>query len=155
MELSDALCLPKTTQNVTPKRIARLEKQNHFLTLLFQGHITFTQAAQQIGISRRQAYRWFQQWKLNEGNEIDREWWQLYNRLLDESPEKAFEGLTRLKYRMTTEKTEQKINITEKKIDVSIIANYSRAIENATKRDLEALRAEQQMDTAESQNTST
>jgi len=122
---------PEQTQNVTPKRIARLEKQNKFLTLLFQGHITFTEAAREIGISRRQAYRWFQKWKLNEGLEIDREWWQLFNQLLDESPEKAFEGLTRLKYRMTPDRIQLEEKITD--IKVVIVEHTASTVQSASK----------------------
>jgi len=145
----------ETSQNVTPKRIARLQKQNQFLTLLFQGHITFTEAAREIGISRRQAYRWFQKWKLNEGLEIDREWWQLFNQLLDESPEKAFEGLTRLKYRMTPDKLEVKQEVKVEETHVTIIADYTEAIRDAANRDIQSLRAKQQVDTPEPQATPT
>ena len=113
MELAELLFLkPKPLQTMTPKRTERIHRQNQFLTLLFKGHITFTEAARQVGISRNQAYHWFAKWKQQEGYEIDREWWQLYNRLLDESPEKAFEGLTRLKYRMTPQRIEEDITST-------------------------------------------
>jgi transposase-like protein len=114
-ELPQLLGLKKP-QNVTPKRIARQQKQAEFLKLLFQGHITFAEAARQIGIGRRQAYRWFAKWKEDEGLEIDREWWQLYLRMLDESPEKALECLTRLKYRMTPDKIQFEGKLTQIKV---------------------------------------
>ncbi len=77
MELAEALFLkpPKQAQIGTPKSIARQHRQDELIKTLFQGHITFAEAARQLSIPRRTAYRYFQKWKEREGIEIDREWW--------------------------------------------------------------------------------
>ena len=156
MELAELLFLkPKSALIGTPKSIARQHKQDELIKILFMGHITFTEAARQLSIPRRTAYRYFQKWKEQEGLEIDREWWQLYSKLYNKNEEKAFEGLTRLKYRMTPDKIEVKETIKIEEKHVSIIADYTTAINRALDQSLQSLRAKQQLDTTESQATTT
>ena len=147
---------PKPIQNVTPKRKTTQQLTDQLLTLLFKGHITFTEAANQIGITRQRAYRLWNRWKqTEEAQQIDNEWWNLYLTVKDQNPEKALECLTRLKYRLTTEKVEVKENVKVEEKHVTIIADYTNAISAAVNRDIQSLRAKQQMDTPESQTPPT
>lgn len=146
----------KDAQTCTPKRIARQKRQDEFIqALLTQKATSFEQICTQFNISRRTGYYWFERWKQREGFYVDVTWWQLVEEVRKRSPEKALEALTRLKYRMTTEKREEKISITEKKIDVTILARYQSAIEQASDRNLQSVRAKQQVDTPDSQTAAT
>jgi hypothetical protein len=119
------------TQNVTPKRVTIQEKTDQLIDLLFRGHKTFTQAAKEIGVSRKTAWTYFTRWKeTSEAQLVDTEWWALYLRLKDDNPEKALECLTRLKYRMTTEKKEieKTINKTVNLNVKSMLAEYEHII---------------------------
>jgi AraC-like DNA-binding protein len=94
-------------QNDTPRRLSNQQITDQLIETLFTGKYTFSQAAERVGIKRNRAYRLFNKWKeTEEAKQIDMHWWALYLRLKDENPEKALECLTRLKYRMTTEKRE-------------------------------------------------
>ena len=114
-ELPELLGL-KPAQNCTPKRLARQLKQDEFIKTLFTGQTTFQDACIQHGISRRTGYTWFSQWKEREGLQVDMAWWQLCNLLKRTNPEKAFEGLTRLKYRMTPDKIQLEGKLTQIKV---------------------------------------
>ena len=106
-------------QTVTPKRKTQLELTDQLIEALFQGHKTFSQACKDLGLSRPRAYRLWNKWKENqEAQLIDTEWWDLYLTVKQENPDKALECLTRLKYRMITQKAEIKQDITAKQIKI-------------------------------------
>jgi len=91
----------KMAQNGTPKKISRQEKIDALVTIIFKGETNFTKACQKAGLPRRTGYRYWNKWKQSEEvQQVDLEWWALANKLKDEYPEKAFEGLTRLKTKM-------------------------------------------------------
>jgi hypothetical protein len=111
-------------QNDTPKRLTNQQLTDQLIEILFTGHSTFSQAATQLGIKRNRAYRLWNRWKdTEEAKQIDLHWWALYLRLKDENPEKALECLTRLKYRMTTEKHELKAELKEIKLEWKLDSN--------------------------------
>lgn len=121
---------PKPTQTVTPKRKTVQEKTDQLIEHLFHGHKTFTQAAKEIGVSRKTAWTYFTKWKeSSEAQLVDTEWWALYLRLKDENPEKALECLTRLKYRMTTEHREVKAEIKQIKLEWKLDSNAANPVQ--------------------------
>ncbi len=106
--------IAKALQNNTPKQQEIQDRTDALLKLLFQGRKNFTKIAEIIGVSRNQAYEYWRRWKQSEeADQVDWEWWTLYRRLKRVNPTKALECLTRIKYRMTTEKTELKADIRE------------------------------------------
>ena len=95
-----------TLQNVTPHDEQEAHIVDQLVKLLFDG-TTFSDACKQTGISRPRGYRYFNHWKqTEEAYRIDAEWWALFNYLKATNPVKAFDGLTRIKHRMTTEKVD-------------------------------------------------
>ena len=118
------------SQNVTPCRITKQERIDQLIDHLFNGHLSFAKAAAKVGVTRRQAYRYFNEWKQShEAQQIDSEWWSLYLRLRDENPEKALECLTRLKYRMITEKHEIKATVKEIKLEWQLESNTTNPVQ--------------------------
>jgi hypothetical protein len=118
-----------TIQNDTPRRLSNQQITDQLIETLFTGKYTFSQAAQQVGIKRNRAYRLFNKWKeTEEAKQIDMHWWALYLRLKDENPEKALECLTRLKYRMTTEKHEVNATVKAIKLEWKIESNTANPV---------------------------
>lgn len=135
-------------QNGTPKKLSKRQKIDKLVSLIFSGKTNMTKNADIIGIGRRTAYRYWNQWvESEEAQQVDIEWWAQFNQLKKKSPIRAFEGLTRIKIRKTPHKMEmrEEIKIEEKR--VAILAEYTGAINSATERDIQALRTRKQMDT--------
>jgi hypothetical protein len=104
----------KALQNITPTQQEIQDRTDKMLKLVFQGQKNFTQIAIELGVSRNQAYEYWRRWKdTEEASQVDWEWWNLYRKLKRKNPAKALECLTRIKYRMTTEKMELKAEIKE------------------------------------------
>ena len=77
-----------------------------------------TQAAEKLGVERGTAYDYWNQWKqTEEAQYIDTEFYRLTNQLKTLNPEKVLDAITKIKVRMTTEKTEVKANV---KMDADI-----------------------------------
>ena len=132
----------------TPKRPSRKVLTDRLVGLIFYGHTNMTQNAQTLGIGRTTAYRYWNQWVASEeAQQIDVEWWAAFHQLKQKSPVKAFEGITRLKMRKMPQKIEAKEEITVDEKHVTIIADYSGALEAAVKADVAALCARKQVDT--------
>lgn len=112
---SEEEIIAKALQNVTPKEQTTQELTDKLVRLVFQGKKNFSEIAHDLGISRPTAYRYWNDWKrTEEASQVDWEWWSLYKRLKRVNPAKALECLTRIKYRLTTEKlevTQTNINI--------------------------------------------
>jgi hypothetical protein len=88
---------------------------------------------------------------------IKEEYLRLHAVVVHENPTAALTNLSRLVAKMIPQRLEAH-TVEELKIDeqhVTIIADYTSAIESAAKRDLQALRAEQQMDTTDASTTTT
>ena len=120
-----------TLQTVTPKCQTKQELTDQLVEKLFKGHKTFSQACKELNISRPRGYRLWEAWKQSdEAQLVDCEWWDLYLTVKQDNPEKALECLTRLKYRMTTEKRE--INKTVKAIKLSWDLDSTAASEIST-----------------------
>ena len=97
----------KTEQIGTPKEQSKQEITDQLIRLVFQGKKNFSEIAQELGIGRTTAYTYWNDWKhTEEAAQVDWEWWSLYRRLKRVNPAKALECLTRIKYRLTTEKLE-------------------------------------------------
>jgi hypothetical protein len=144
-------------QNETPKKLSKRQKIDKLVALIFSGKTNMTENAEAVSISRTTAYRYWNKWlDSEEAQQVDIEWWAMFKKLKQKSRVKAFEGLTRLKYRKTPEKHElkEKIEVSEK-VDISILAQYDLALRRAAERDIVALRAKQQMDTENSQASAT
>jgi transposase-like protein len=110
----------KSTQNRTPCKKRKQERIDHMLRLIFHGKTDFTEIAQEIGVSRSQAYKYWGEWsKTEEASQVNVEWWAEYKRLKEAKSPKAFDGLTRIKYRLTTEKLNVKSEHTETHIDIT------------------------------------
>lgn len=128
MELQEALNL-KTIQTSTPKSIKKHELTDQLLTKLFQGHKTFTQACQDLHLTRNRGYKLWNDWKqTSEAQLVDTEWWELYLRMKTENPEKALECLTRIKHRMTTEKREIQKTIKEIRLNWDVHTNLNNTV---------------------------
>ena len=107
----------QTIQNLTPNQQEQQALTDKLVKLVFQGRKTFTDIAKELGVSRITAYTYWNNWKLTEeAQQVDWEWWNLYRKLKRQNPAKALECLTRIKYRMTTEKHEVKAEIKEFKV---------------------------------------
>jgi len=130
MELNEALCLPKTIHKVTPCKISRQARIDKMVKLIFNGETDFTQISKQIGVSRKQAYTYWSIWlESDEAKQVTAEWWAEYKRLKAEGSPKAFEGITRIKYRMTTEKHELKATLKEIKLEWKLEPNPANPIQ--------------------------
>jgi len=77
---------------------------------------------------------------------IKEEWLRLHNIILHEDPIEAYKQITKLFSRMVTRKMEVKEEIKIEEKQVAILADYTRAIEAASERDIQALRARKQLD---------
>jgi len=95
------------SQNVTPKKVARQERVETVALNIFNGITSFTELAKLLGVNRRTIYRDWRLWiDSHEIDKVDAEWWALFKRLKEDNPEKAFDGLTRLKIKQTKELSE-------------------------------------------------
>lgn len=119
-------------QNDTPRHKKNQQLTDELIQTLFTGNYSFSQAAEKVGLKRNRAYRLWNRWKqTEEAQNIDMEWWALYLQLKDKNPEKALECLTRLKYRMTTEKSEVNIKKVSVSKQVQEIIKFSRSGQDA------------------------
>ena len=117
MQLEEALCIPKALQKMTPCKIKKQQRIDKMLQLIYDGETDFTKISEAIGVSRNQAYKYWNHWlQTEEAAKINAEWWSEYLHQKQEGTPKAFEGLTRIKYRMTKEKIEIKQEIREIKL---------------------------------------
>lgn len=125
MELNEALCIPaNSTHKVTPCKLRRQERIDKMLKMIFDGETDFTKIAEAIGVSRKQAYKYWDIWlQSEEAKQVTVEWWAEYKRLKHQCSPKAFEGITRIKYRMTTEKHELKAEVKEIKLEWKVESN--------------------------------
>jgi len=120
-------------ESLTPKQAIIQQRTDQMLKLLFQGHMTFTKIAEAIGVERTVAYDYWNAWKkTEEASALDWEWWELYNRVKENNPDKALECLTRLKYKMIVEKIETKTEITsEEKVQLNVTDDEDAIIRKA------------------------
>jgi transposase-like protein len=114
---SEEEIINKALQNTTPREQSIQERTDEMVRLIFQGKKNFTEIAQELGVARSTLYDDWNRWKqTEEAKQVDWEWWSLYKRLKRVNPSKALECLTRIKYRLTTEKIEVKEEIKEIKL---------------------------------------
>lgn len=130
MELSEALQIPlNNTQKVTPNKIRRQQRIDKMLTLIYNGQTDFTQIAEEIGVSRKQAYKYWNSWlHSEEAAQVNAEWWAEYKRQKAEGSPKAFDGITRIKYRMTTEKHEVNATVKSIKLEWKVESNTANPV---------------------------
>jgi hypothetical protein len=119
---------------------------------------TITQIAEACNVRDKTIDRDLREFRQNGNFEdwLKEEWMRLHLIVLRHDPVEAYQQVTRLLGNALTRKIEAH-TIEEIKIDekhVSIIADYTAAVEQAVQRDLTALRARQQVDTAQT-NTET
>jgi hypothetical protein len=148
----------KLAQNGTPKRISRQQKTDNLIKLIFAGHTDFTENAKTLGISRRTVYRYWDRWKQSEeAQQIDSEWWALYNTVKQDNPTKALECMTRIKHRMTTEKLEVNEQVTSKHVEELNVTmrSYEAAVLRIADRYAPKDSPEQQVDSSQPQTTPT
>ena len=116
----------KVEQTLTLREQTQQELTDKLIRLVFQGKKNFSEISNDLGISRTTAYKYWNDWKrTEEAQQVDWEWWSLYRRLKRVNPSKALECLTRIKYRLTTEKVELKEEITHIKIVASWNNKYN------------------------------
>lgn len=110
-----------TVQNGTPKSMTKQDLTDQLIDKLFHGHKTFSQSCKELGLTRNRGYRLWNKWKESEEAQlVDTEWWDLYLTVKQTNPEKALECLTRLKYKMITEKKEVQATIKEIRLEWQI-----------------------------------
>jgi predicted DNA-binding protein YlxM (UPF0122 family) len=120
MELSQALGIPETTQKVTTTigKTRRQQRYEETINLMLNTELSPTKIAEQIGISRKTVYKYWNLWQTTEeATRVRRKWHKLCKYLETENPEEAFRGLTKIVYRMTTEKHEVQATIKEIKLE--------------------------------------
>lgn len=128
MELNEAGLT--TIQTDTPRRQTRQQITDNLIRLIFQGRHNFSEIAKELGVSRKTAYRYWEKWKqTEEAQAVDWEWWNLYNQVRVVNPEKALECLTRIKYRMTTEKLEVQKTVKEIKLAWNVNTNTANTLQ--------------------------
>jgi transposase-like protein len=133
--LEQSLGLPEKLQKVTPTpaKLKRQQRKDKTIDLMLNTDYDVQEIAEQIGITRKTVYVYWNEWKQSEeAIHIDRKWYSRCNALEETNPEKAFEGLTKIKVRMTTEKKEidKKLTLT-KNVNVnvkSMLAEYEQLI---------------------------
>jgi predicted DNA-binding protein YlxM (UPF0122 family) len=124
--LEEALNLPEKLQKETPTpaKLKRQQRKDKTIDLMLNTDLEVQEIAQQIGITRKTVYVYWNEWKqTEEAIHIDRKWHHRCQALEETNPEKAFEGLTKIKVRMTTEKLEVKKEIREIKLEWKLDAN--------------------------------
>lgn len=125
-----AAIIDTSVQNGTPKSLTKQELTDNLIELLFKGHKTFSEACKELGLTRNRGYRLWNAWKESEeARQIDCEWWDLYLTVKQENPDKALECLTRLKYRMITEKKELKATVKEIRLEWQLESNPSNQVQ--------------------------
>jgi transposase-like protein len=148
ISLEESLGIPSNSQKVTttPAKTRQQERKDKTIDLMLNSDLSVTNIAKQIGISRKTLYNYWAEWQqTEEAVQINRKWHRLCKALEEDNMEKAFEGLTKIKVRMTTEKTELKEDITETHIktlnlnltseeDKIAILDAYRRLRNAEKR---------------------
>jgi hypothetical protein len=93
----------------TPKRLSRQQLTDKLVALIFTGKTDMTANAKTLGIGRATVYRYWNKWtESEEAQQVSIEWWAMFRTLKRKSPIKAFEGLTRLKFKAMPEKIEAK-----------------------------------------------
>lgn len=114
----------KSTQKVTPNKLRKQQRIDTMLSLIYNGHTDFTEIAETIGVSRKQAYKYWNSWlQSEEAAQVNAEWWAEYKRQKAAGSPKAFDGITRIKYRMTTEKHEVNATVKAIKLEWKIESN--------------------------------
>ena len=114
---------------------------------------TYSEIGAECGVTLKTIYRDVQVWTQTPEFDywLDAEWVRLKTQAEQEDLIEVFRQLTKLKVKRITQKFEAKTEATlkhvEEKRDVTIIAEYTRAIDSAVDRDIKALRARKQVDT--------
>jgi len=81
---------------------------------------------------------------------LKKEWVQLHQIIIHENPTEAYRNLTKLVSHMLTRKVEMKEEISvREKVDVTILAEYVSALDSAINKDIQSLRAQQQVDSTQ------
>ena len=128
---SEEEIINKALQNTTPREQSIQERTDEMVRLIFQGKKNFTEIAKDLRVARSTLYDDWNRWKqTEEAKQVDWEWWSLYKRLKRVNPSKALECLTRIKYRLTTEKIEVKEEI--KQISISWTVSDDAVPKNAS-----------------------
>lgn len=110
-------------QNGTPKKVSKQEKIEQLVVAIYLGNTNFTKLAEKLNVSRRTAYRYWNEWKRShELDHVDAKWWALENKLESDNPEKAFDGLTKIKLKAMKEQAEIDIKSVPK-LKVEIVEN--------------------------------
>ena len=124
MELSEALGIPGTIEKIqkvttTPAKLKRQQRYEQVIDYLLNSELTPTKIAEKVGITRKTVYKYWGQWQqTDEAMQVKRKWHKLCRYLEVENPEESFRGLTKIVYRMTTDKHEIKEDITERQIRI-------------------------------------
>jgi transposase-like protein len=139
LTLEESLGLPETLQKVTttPAKIKRQERKDKTIDLMLNSDDSITDIAKQVGITRKTLYVYWNEWQqTEEAAKINRKWHSLCKYLEENNPEKAFDGLTKVKVRMTTEKKEIEKSVTlTKNVNInvkSMLAEYEHLITETT-----------------------
>ena len=117
---------------------------------LFTG-LNYTQIGTNCGVTEKTIDRDIKTWIESGQFEtwIKEEWVRLHNLILHDNPTEAYRQISKIIARMVTRKAELKtteeIKVEEK--HVTIVADYTRAVEEAVNADIGALRARKQVDT--------
>jgi len=120
---------------------------------------TITQIAEHCGVQDKTIDRDLAKFRNSGEFEewLKEEWMRIHYIIIHENPTEAYRNLTKLVSNMLTRRIEALTitkEVTENR-DITIIADYTTAVEAAINRDLEALRTRKQMDTTEPQTTTT
>jgi hypothetical protein len=125
MELAEALGItptPTEKQHKVTTTLAQLKRQQRYeqvIDALLNTDLTPTKIAAKMGLSRKTIYKYWNQWQeTEEAMTVKRKWHKLCRYLEVENPEESYRGLTKIVYRMTTEKQEIKQDITERQIKI-------------------------------------
>jgi hypothetical protein len=111
--------------------------------------LNYTTIGKKCGVTERTIDRDVHAWLESGQFEtwIKQEWLRLHNIVLRKHPVEAYKQITRLLGQTLTRRMEVKEEIKVEEKHVSIVADYTKAIEAAVNRDVEALRARKQVDT--------
>ena len=86
----------KKQQNTTPHKQTVIERRQKLIDGIIKGK-TISQLAKELNVDRCTLYRDFDVWiQTEESQYLHQEWIHLYQKLKQDNPEKAFDGLTKL-----------------------------------------------------------